>query len=229
MRVEVADDEAAAVIEDEQRAGLAPLEVYWRVFTEPPVAVSGLRPLSVAELGEQVARARAAGIAQVLVDANFSPELDSPAAWAALPARLAPLLAALILSVPALRSRAREQSDSLVGHLGQALARRGGADAGSLEIEVAAIRHAVREVRDDRSFDRPGIGLDAFAHGLSLVSVADAGQMSASSRSFDSTSAFDGSTWCEASGYTTTGMLVRPEISRATSAAFGSARRSMYS
>lgn len=44
---------------------------------------------------------------------------------------------ALILSVPALRSRAREQNASLVGHLQHVLSRRGDAKLG-LEIEVAA-------------------------------------------------------------------------------------------
>lgn len=45
---------------------------------------------------------------------------------------------ALILSVPALRSRAREQNASLVAHLQQALAVRSGSAGNVLEIEVAA-------------------------------------------------------------------------------------------
>ena len=45
---------------------------------------------------------------------------------------------ALILSVPALRSRAREQNASLVDALRQALAERGGSAGNVLEIEVAA-------------------------------------------------------------------------------------------
>ena len=45
---------------------------------------------------------------------------------------------ALILSVPALRSRAREQNASLVDHLRQALAKRSGLAGDVLEIEVAA-------------------------------------------------------------------------------------------
>lgn len=45
---------------------------------------------------------------------------------------------ALILSVPALRSRAREQNASLVDHLKRALAKRSGANGNVLEIEVAA-------------------------------------------------------------------------------------------
>lgn len=72
----------------------APLEVYWRLFTEPPVPVSGLVTASVDDLVDSVGKARAAGIAQVLVDANFDASLDSPAAWADLPARLAQLVEA---------------------------------------------------------------------------------------------------------------------------------------
>lgn len=45
---------------------------------------------------------------------------------------------ALILSVPALRARSREQQESLVSHLAEALAERAGPSAGSLDIEVAA-------------------------------------------------------------------------------------------
>lgn len=45
---------------------------------------------------------------------------------------------ALILSVPALRARSREQQESLVTHLADALAERGGRSASDLGIEVAA-------------------------------------------------------------------------------------------
>jgi AcrR family transcriptional regulator len=45
---------------------------------------------------------------------------------------------ALILSVPALRSRAREQDASLVSHLQQVLQQRVGTNVGGLDIEVAA-------------------------------------------------------------------------------------------
>jgi hypothetical protein len=58
------------------------------------VPVRGLRPLSVDELAEDVARARGAGIAQVIVDANFDHTVSTPEAWTELPRRLAPLLAA---------------------------------------------------------------------------------------------------------------------------------------
>ena len=49
---------------------------------------------------------------------------------------------ALILSVPALRARSREQQDSLVTHLTSALADRGGRNDTDLEIEVAAATFA---------------------------------------------------------------------------------------
>jgi len=45
---------------------------------------------------------------------------------------------ALILSVPALRARSREQQDSLVTHLADAFAERGGRSPSDLGIEVAA-------------------------------------------------------------------------------------------
>jgi AcrR family transcriptional regulator len=45
---------------------------------------------------------------------------------------------ALILSVPALRARSREQQDGLRSHLAVALAERTETDAGDLDIEVAA-------------------------------------------------------------------------------------------
>jgi len=49
---------------------------------------------------------------------------------------------ALILSVPALKARSREQQDSLVTHLTSALADRGGRNDTDLEIEVAAATFA---------------------------------------------------------------------------------------
>ena len=45
---------------------------------------------------------------------------------------------ALILSVPALRARSREQQESLASHLSDALAERAGDSGSSLDIEVAA-------------------------------------------------------------------------------------------
>jgi hypothetical protein len=48
----------------------------------------------VDELAVAVAGARTAGIAQVIVDANFDSAVSTPEAWMEVPKRLAPLLAA---------------------------------------------------------------------------------------------------------------------------------------
>lgn len=73
-------------------AHLEPLKMCWNLFTDPPVIVANLRPLSVDELCEQVAAAAAAGVDAVSVDANFDPTITSPDAWLAVPDRLSPLL-----------------------------------------------------------------------------------------------------------------------------------------
>ncbi len=72
--------------------GLAPLRMCWNLFTDPPVVVANLRPLSVDELCAQVADAAAAGVDAVSVDANFDPGIESVDDWLAVPDRLAPLL-----------------------------------------------------------------------------------------------------------------------------------------
>ena len=74
--------------------GLAPLRMCWNLFTDPPVVVANLRPMSVDELCDQVAAAAAAGVDAVSVDANFDPAITSGDDWLAVPDRLAPLLEA---------------------------------------------------------------------------------------------------------------------------------------
>jgi probable F420-dependent oxidoreductase len=74
--------------------GLAPLELYRRAFTVPPIEVGNLRSLTVDELCDEVAASRAAGVDGFIVDANFDPALDSPERWAEIPKTLAPLVAA---------------------------------------------------------------------------------------------------------------------------------------
>lgn len=74
--------------------GLSPLELYWYLFVQPPVEVANLRTLTIDELTEHVADARAAGVDAVMVDANFWSEIDSAERWAAVPDRLAPILSA---------------------------------------------------------------------------------------------------------------------------------------
>lgn len=73
---------------------LAPVELYRRLFTTPPVEVANLRTASVNDLCVEVERCRDAGVAAVIVDTNFDPALDSPERWAAVPQTLSPLLAA---------------------------------------------------------------------------------------------------------------------------------------
>lgn len=75
-------------------AGMAPVELYRRLFTTPPVEVANLRTASVDDLVGEVERCREAGVAAVIVDTNFDPSLDTPERWAAVPKSLAPLLAA---------------------------------------------------------------------------------------------------------------------------------------
>jgi hypothetical protein len=56
------------------------------------VEVGNLRTLTVDELVTQVAGSAAAGVAAVIIDANFWSEVDSREAWLALPDRLGPVL-----------------------------------------------------------------------------------------------------------------------------------------
>jgi probable F420-dependent oxidoreductase len=71
-----------------------PLQVYWNLFVQPPVQVANLRSLTVDELVEMVAAARAAGLEGVMVDANFWSEIERPEDWARVPDLLAPLVSA---------------------------------------------------------------------------------------------------------------------------------------
>lgn len=73
-------------------ADLEPLKMCWNLFTDPPVIVANLRPLSVDELADQVAAAAAAGVDAVSIDANFDPTITSPEDWVRVPERLAPVL-----------------------------------------------------------------------------------------------------------------------------------------
>ena len=74
--------------------GMAPLELYWNLFVQPPVEVANLRTLTIDELAEHVAEARAAGLDGVMVDANFWSDIDSAGQWGTVPDRLSPLLSA---------------------------------------------------------------------------------------------------------------------------------------
>ncbi len=84
--------ELFAQLAEMRPAGMAPLELYRRVFTTPPVEVANLRTASIDDLCAEVARSRAAGAATVIVDTNFDPALDTAQRWAEVPKTLAPLL-----------------------------------------------------------------------------------------------------------------------------------------
>jgi hypothetical protein len=73
---------------------LAPLEVYQRIYVEPPVRRPGLDLLGLDGVAAAVADAREAGLAQVIIDANFWHEIRSPRDWAGLPDLLLPALRA---------------------------------------------------------------------------------------------------------------------------------------
>ncbi|HEY7628890.1 MAG TPA: LLM class flavin-dependent oxidoreductase, partial [Ilumatobacteraceae bacterium] len=82
----------AAEIDAIRPAGRAPIEVYQRLFTEPPFQAPGVVPNTIDELAQSVSAARAAGFAHVIIDTAFTSEVHSPADWADFPARLAPIL-----------------------------------------------------------------------------------------------------------------------------------------
>lgn len=84
--------ETMARLAELRPGGLEPLKMCWNLFTDPPVVVANLRPLTVDELSEQVAAAAAAGVDAVSIEANFDPAITSPEDWLAVPDRLAPVL-----------------------------------------------------------------------------------------------------------------------------------------
>lgn len=71
----------------------APIEVYHRVFLEPSVPDPSKPPPGIAGAAEFVEQARAAGLASVLIDANFWREIRSSNDWLELPERLATAMA----------------------------------------------------------------------------------------------------------------------------------------
>ena len=86
--------ETLATINEMRDSSLAPLTMCWNLFTDPPVIVANLQPLSVDQLCEQVAAAAAAGVEAVSIDANFELAYSSPQEWLALPKKLAPVVEA---------------------------------------------------------------------------------------------------------------------------------------
>ena len=86
--------ETRAQIDAMRPEGAPPIEVYQRVFTEPPFVVAGVGPKSVDDLAESVRAARDAGFTQLIIDTAFTTEVASPDDWIAFPKRLAPVLSA---------------------------------------------------------------------------------------------------------------------------------------
>jgi probable F420-dependent oxidoreductase len=73
-------------------AGAEPLQAYLRLFLEPSVPTPGVAPAGIDGVRLQLDQARAAGLASVIIDANFWREITRPSDWAELPDRLASLL-----------------------------------------------------------------------------------------------------------------------------------------
>jgi hypothetical protein len=90
-------EEIASVVQEidaMREPGLPAIDVYERLYLEPPVRRPGLDLLGIDGVVEAVAAARAGGIPEVIIDANFWQEIRSPEDWIALPDRLAPALQA---------------------------------------------------------------------------------------------------------------------------------------
>ncbi len=80
-----------ASMNDRRSPDQGPLSVYHRAFLQGP----GGPPLGVDAVVAEAAAAARHGFDQVIVDANFADEIDSPDAWVALPDRLQPVLEAV--------------------------------------------------------------------------------------------------------------------------------------
>lgn len=88
--------ETMSKLEKMRPSHLAPLKICWNLFSDPPVIVANLRPMSLDQMCEQVAAAARAGLDAVSIDANFDPLIASSNDWVQLPDRLAPLLDAAV-------------------------------------------------------------------------------------------------------------------------------------
>ena len=74
--------------------GLPSLDIYQRIYLEPPVRRPGLGLLGVSGVADAVPAARQGGIPEVIIDANFWQQIRSPQDWADLPDLLLPALRA---------------------------------------------------------------------------------------------------------------------------------------
>jgi hypothetical protein len=86
--------ETAVTLNAMRSVDRAPIDVYQRVFPEPPFRAPGVEPNTIDSLVAAVAAARAAGFAHVIIDTAFTTEVASPQDWAEFPQRLAPVLQA---------------------------------------------------------------------------------------------------------------------------------------
>ena len=85
--------ETVAEMNASRAAHQDPLEVYYRVFAQAPHH-SESKPDSLDKMVAATAQAAEAGFEEVIVEANFWDEIDSPQAWADLPSKCQPVLAA---------------------------------------------------------------------------------------------------------------------------------------
>ena len=99
-------------LESMREPGRSSLEIYQRIYLEPPVRRPGLGLLGVAGVASAVAEARRAGIPQVIIDANFWQQMRSPQDWAGLPDLLIPALRAGTEGAPLLQ---QHTSNDLLG------------------------------------------------------------------------------------------------------------------
>ncbi len=75
-----------------RRAGSPPLALYFRAYAQRPTDEVGSGGAGLAGLQADLETSFAAGAQQMIVDCNFWDDIDSPAAWEAVPDLMAPLL-----------------------------------------------------------------------------------------------------------------------------------------
>jgi probable F420-dependent oxidoreductase len=79
----------------EQRDPAKPsLQLFQRMFTDPPFLAPGVEAQTVEQLAARVQRAGELGYDHVIIDSVFSRDITSPDDWAAMPAKLADVLSA---------------------------------------------------------------------------------------------------------------------------------------
>ena len=79
---------------NEARARLhkPPLTIHGCAFAQSPYGDDAANPAGLSGLVEMIREAKTLGFDEMIVDCNFWSEIASPAAWAALPKRLQPVL-----------------------------------------------------------------------------------------------------------------------------------------